>query len=124
MAPLFKWLSKQYLGLYTATVVNAADPLKLHRVQVTIPSLGVETSPWARTVRDVAGRPKVGDEILVGFEAGNLGHPYVIGVLAAAAPTVSIDAAQWTFSGVVKCQTLIADSVLAQSYSPGLGNMM
>jgi hypothetical protein len=29
-----------------------------------------------------------------------------------------------TFSGVVKCDTLIANSVVAASYSPGAGNVM
>ena len=150
-------------GLYRATVVNATDPQQAHRVQVTIPSVASSPSAWAPTVRDVAGRPRVGDEVLVGFEAGRPEEPYVVGVLstAAGAPleiaddhgnsvrlsatgidvisasevrvsasqihlTAGLgkaDAGMWEFSGVVKSATLIADSVIAASYSPGAGNV-
>ena len=47
-----------------------------------------------------------------------------------AAPSVEVDAGQVTvnagmsrFSGVVQCDTLIATSVVAQSYTPGAGNI-
>jgi uncharacterized protein involved in type VI secretion and phage assembly len=53
------------------------------------------------------------------------------GRLQAQASQASVDAAQLTvgsamatFSGVVKCDTLIANSVVAASYSPGAGNVM
>ena len=36
----------------------------------------------------------------------------------------SSDAGIWKFSGVVQSQTLITDSVVAASYSPGAGNVM
>ena len=40
------------------------------------------------------------------------------------APMVNVDAAISTFSGVVKCQTLIADAmVMSPAYTPGAGNV-
>jgi uncharacterized protein involved in type VI secretion and phage assembly len=53
------------------------------------------------------------------------------GRLQAQASQAGVDAAQLTFnsgmatfSGVLKCDTLIANSVVASSYSPGAGNVM
>jgi phage baseplate assembly protein V len=40
------------------------------------------------------------------------------------APTVEIDAATARFAGVVQCETLITNSVVASSYTPGVGNVM
>jgi hypothetical protein len=154
----------RYPGLYRATVVNATDPLLSQRVQVRIPFLSRAPSVWAPTIRDLGGRPQVGDEVLVGFDAGQPEHPYVVGVLATGpAPPVTLsdengnsvslaasgieitsgtevhiraatirftsatgsaDSAQWTYSGVVKSQALIADTVVAAQYSPGAGNIM
>jgi len=39
------------------------------------------------------------------------------------APSVTVNAAMATFSGVVQADTLIANSVVATSYSPGAGNV-
>ncbi|MDX6689757.1 MAG: hypothetical protein QOG15_1214 [Solirubrobacteraceae bacterium] len=39
------------------------------------------------------------------------------------AGTVTVDAGMSQFSGVVQCDTLIATSVVAQSYTPGIGNI-
>jgi hypothetical protein len=39
------------------------------------------------------------------------------------APTVTVDAATSTFSGTVHCDTLIANSVVSLSYTPGMGNV-
>jgi hypothetical protein len=39
------------------------------------------------------------------------------------APTVKVDAAMSTFTGVVKCTTLIAESVVSPAYTPGAGNI-
>ena len=104
----------------------------------------------------------MGDEVLVGYEAGRLSSPYVVGVAAKGADAVEIsddngnsirltsagieitgvativltastiavatgslqvDAAISEFSGVVESSTLVADSVVAASYSPGAGNV-
>jgi hypothetical protein len=39
------------------------------------------------------------------------------------APTVKVDAAMSSFSGVVKCDVLMASSVVSSSYTPGAGNI-
>lgn len=39
------------------------------------------------------------------------------------AATVKVDAAMSTFSGVVKCDTLISNAVVSTSYTPGAGNI-
>ena len=36
---------------------------------------------------------------------------------------VTVDAAFSKFSGVVQCDTLISNSVISVSYTPGLGNL-
>lgn len=155
---------RTYPGLYRALVVNDSDPQQSHRVQVRMPSLTDSASLWATTLRDLGGRPQVGDEVLIGFEAGQPNNPYIVGVLATgsgpvvrlsddhgnsmslassgieittegsvrinastiqlSAATASADADVWTFSGAVQSQTVIADSVIANSYSPGAGNLM
>lgn len=43
--------------------------------------------------------------------------------VAVSAAMVSVDAAMSTFSGVVKCDTLIATTVVATTYTPGAGNV-
>lgn len=41
------------------------------------------------------------------------------------APMVNVDAAMSTFTGIVECQTLMADAfVLSPGYSPGVGNLL
>lgn len=155
--------ARRYPGLYRATVVDATDPQGSNRLQVSVPSLSGNALPWAPTIRDLGASPHVGEEVLVGFEAGDLASPYVVGVLATGpsarveiadengnsirlsssgiefnAPaevrltastvrvstgSVEFDAAMARFSGVVKSSTLIADSVVAASYSPGAGNL-
>jgi hypothetical protein len=39
------------------------------------------------------------------------------------APMVVVDSPQSKFSGVVQCDTLIANGVVASSYTPGAGNV-
>jgi uncharacterized protein involved in type VI secretion and phage assembly len=41
------------------------------------------------------------------------------------APTVNVTAATSTFSGVVKCSTMVADAfVISPAYTPGVGNLL
>lgn len=45
------------------------------------------------------------------------------GAVAVSAGMVTIDAGMAKFSGVVQCDSLIANSVIASSYTPGAGNI-
>ena len=142
--------------------MSVDDPEQQGRVLVEVPSLAGSQPAWAPTLRDLAGAA-VGDEVLVGYDAGRIEHPYVVGVLATGTPpavalvdddgnTVRLsasgidltsagevhirassvritassglaDTGLWTFTSAVKTETLIAESVIASSYSPGAGNI-
>jgi len=76
-------------GLLIGIVTDNQDPLSQGRVKVLFPSLSHDhASEWARLVvpgggdkRGIAFLPEVNDEVLVGFEQGDLDHPYVLGGL-------------------------------------------
>jgi phage protein D len=77
-------------GLVIGKVTNNVDDQDLGRVQVTFPWLSPDyVSAWARTVQIGASDagsgflwvPEVGDEVLVGFDRGNIDYPFVIGNL-------------------------------------------
>jgi len=82
----------RYYGVYSAYVVDIKDPDGQGRVKVGLPWLsaqgGAEPHVWARIATLMAGNgrgswfiPEPDDEVLVCFEAGELGRPYVIGGL-------------------------------------------
>ena len=75
-------------GIVVGLVSNLEDPDQLGRVKLTYPHLDDQESDWARLVVPMAGpdrgtffRPEVGDEVLVGFEHGDVRRPYVLGSL-------------------------------------------
>jgi uncharacterized protein involved in type VI secretion and phage assembly len=78
-------------GVYSASVLDNIDPDGLARVRLRVSALADTTGGsemWARVATMMAGRnrgtwfmPDVGDEVLVAFERGELGAPYVIGAL-------------------------------------------
>ncbi|HET6358881.1 VgrG-related protein [Streptomyces sp.] len=75
-------------GLAPAEVVDIKDPKDQGRVRLKYPWLSDDyVGDWARTVQLGGSKgggvvlPEVGDEVLVGFEQGNLDRPYVIGGL-------------------------------------------
>ncbi len=76
-------------GLTIGIVTNNKDPDGIGRVRVKFPALSdEEESWWARTVTPGGGSnsglmfmPQIGDEVLVGFEHGDLRRPYVLGGL-------------------------------------------
>ncbi len=76
-------------GVVIGIVTNNQDPDKLGRVKVKFPRISGDTeSPWARVVSLMAGKergafflPEVDDEVLVVFEHGDIGMPFVIGGL-------------------------------------------
>jgi uncharacterized protein involved in type VI secretion and phage assembly len=75
--------------LAVALVTDNNDPDKLGRVKVKYPTLGAEVeSGWARVVREmggsergIVGLPHVGDEVVVGFQHGDVRRPFVLGTL-------------------------------------------
>jgi uncharacterized protein involved in type VI secretion and phage assembly len=90
------------LGLTVGVVTNNKDPDEVGRVKVKFPTLSGEVeSTWARTVSVGAGAgtgfmvvPQINDEVLVGFQDGDLRFPYVLGGLWSAKkkpPTTSAD---------------------------------
>jgi uncharacterized protein involved in type VI secretion and phage assembly len=80
--PLDRWP-----GVVTAVVTNADDPKNWGRIKVKFPWMTDEAeSDWARVIGNGAGPeagffnlPEVGDEVLVAFEHGEFGRPYILG---------------------------------------------
>ena len=80
-------------GLVPAIVTDNNDPDAQGRVRIRFPWLGPKAdtpavSTWAPVVQFGAGNgrgamfiPEVDDEVLVGFDHGNVDHPYVLGGL-------------------------------------------
>lgn len=80
---------RKYYGVTVGRVINPLDPLTLGRLQVQLPFLdSLDLAPWARVATPMAGQfsgfyclPKLGDEVLVAFEHGDVNVPYIIGGL-------------------------------------------
>lgn len=76
-------------GMVIGVVTNLKDPDNLGRVKVKFPWLDNELeSNWARLVMPGAGKqrgwflpPEINDEVLVGFEHGDINRPFVMGGL-------------------------------------------
>jgi uncharacterized protein involved in type VI secretion and phage assembly len=79
-------------GVYPALVTDIKDPDGQGRVKVTLPlapdPAGARYEAWARLATLMAGQnrgtwfiPEVDDEVLVAFEGGDPGRPFVIGAL-------------------------------------------
>lgn len=76
-----------HTGVMVGLVKDVDDPAGQGRVQLSLPTLGI-VSGWAPVATAMAGddrgswlRPEVGDEALVGFDHGDIDHPYVLGYL-------------------------------------------
>lgn len=95
-----------WYGVFPALVSDIKDPDGQGRVKVTLPWApdpgGSQYEAWARLATLMAGNnrgswiiPDVGDEVLVGFEAGDPRRPYVLGGLwnGKDSPPDSIDGA-------------------------------
>jgi uncharacterized protein involved in type VI secretion and phage assembly len=76
-------------GVVIGLVTNNKDPDELCRVKVKFPWMSdTDESNWARVVTPMAGKdrgifylPEINDEVLVGFEHGDIHRPYVLGSL-------------------------------------------
>lgn len=76
-------------GLAVGIVTNNHDPEGWGRVKVKYPGLTEDhESDWARVAsvgggdrRGLMALPEVNDEVIVGFEMGDIHHPYVLGGL-------------------------------------------
>jgi hypothetical protein len=67
-----------YGGIYWATVVDVADPMQRHRLQVLVPEIFGEVPVWAVASLPVgAGHPlpAVGEVVSVSFEHGDTDYP-------------------------------------------------
>ena len=81
-------MSQKENGIVIGTVMDLDDPEKLGRVKLKLPQYDDQQSTWARIASPMAGknrgfffRPEVQDEVLVGFENGEVRRPYVLGAL-------------------------------------------
>lgn len=76
-------------GVAVGVVTDNEDPEGMGRVKLEFPWRDAsDESYWARIATTMAGEdmgtyflPEVGDEVLVGFENGDVSHPYVLGAL-------------------------------------------
>ncbi|HEY1295989.1 MAG TPA: VgrG-related protein [Chloroflexota bacterium] len=89
LSPERDGLAAPRIGLVVGLVTDNSDPEGLGRVKVKYPWLSQEhASDWARVVvpgggtqRGMQFMPEVNDEVLVGFEQGDINYPYVLGGL-------------------------------------------
>jgi len=81
--------SGKFYGVVVGIVTNNQDPDNMARVRVKFPWLSDDhESWWARMAVPMGGAgrgtyflPEVDDEVLVAFEHGNVGSPYIVGAL-------------------------------------------
>ncbi len=131
-------------GPYRAVVEDDRDPERRGRLKVSVPAMG-EGSAWAEACLPpvplaMLAMPVAGSTVWVQFEGGDPTRPVWNGIawdatmladhsitsatsVTVRAPVVTVEAAMAQFAGVVRCQTLIADYVVASSYTPGAGNI-
>jgi uncharacterized protein involved in type VI secretion and phage assembly len=71
-----------------ALVLDLNDPDRMSRVKIKFPAPGRDVEAWAFVAVPLGGNrtglwalPEVGDQVLVGFEHGDLNAPVVIGTL-------------------------------------------
>lgn len=79
----------RHFGLYPAIVTDVVDPKDLGRIQVKFPWLGKDgedVRSWATLLTPYADDdqgffvlPAVDTQVVVGFEAGDLRRPYIVG---------------------------------------------
>lgn len=83
------WTGSSFFGLYPAIVTDLVDSDRLSRIEVSFPWLGDDATdvrawatlltPYADDNQGFVALPEVGTQVVVGFEAGDLHRPYVVG---------------------------------------------
>jgi uncharacterized protein involved in type VI secretion and phage assembly len=83
------WTGSSFFGLYPAIVTDLVDSERLSRIEVSFPWLGDDAAdvrawatlltPYADDNQGFVALPEVGTQVVVGFEAGDLHRPYVVG---------------------------------------------
>jgi len=80
--------SCQAFGLTRALVVEVRDPEAAGRIKIKFPWLLREVETWAHVSLPLGGNrtglwalPEIGDEVVVGFEHGDVRSPIIIGSL-------------------------------------------
>ena len=116
MAPPAAGLLPGISGLQAGVVLKLdADPLSQHRVQVKVPSAGLEPV-WARLLQFHASNgfgafflPEIGDEVLLGFFNDDPGHPVILGSLYSSknAPPYALEATNNIKALVTRCKSKI-----------------
>lgn len=81
--------ARRYFGVFPALVTDIVDEEQLGRIQIKFPWLGTdgaEVHAWATLLTPYADAdqgfevlPAVGTQVVVGFEAGDLRRPYILG---------------------------------------------
>jgi uncharacterized protein involved in type VI secretion and phage assembly len=76
------------LGLVVGVVTDTKDKEKNYRVKVKFPALSDTNGTWARVIslgaggsRGLSFQPEVNDEVIVGFEFGDIRRPVVLGAV-------------------------------------------
>ena len=67
-----------YGGVYRATVIDDADPMLRHRLQVQVPEVFGDVPVWAAASLPVGAQrplPAVGEAVSVSFEHGDTDYP-------------------------------------------------
>jgi phage gp45-like len=86
----------RFPGLYDGVVTDVADPLKVGRVKVRVPSIFTDQDTWARPCFAYGHFfvPDPGDHVWVAFEGGDATAPIWLGVWypSGAAPVPASDA--------------------------------
>lgn len=103
-------------GLVIGIVTDNQDPDNRGRVKVKYPWLSEEhASDWARVVAVGGGRqrgvlflPEVNDEVLIGFEQGDISHPYILGGLWNGKDSPPRPNAQLLKSGAVQQRVILS----------------
>jgi phage protein D/phage baseplate assembly protein gpV len=100
--------AEKFFGVWVGTVVDNNEimdvppEIPMGRVKVSYPGLSTKiTSGWAPCARPMGGKnmgfyalPEPGEQVLIGFENGELAHPYVLGSLTnalALPPITNVD---------------------------------